>query len=263
MIPSGIITLTTDFVYRDYYVSAMKAMMIGIHPDVRLVDVSHAIPAQDIMAAAWVVKHSAFLYPSGTVHLVVIDPGVGTARKPVAALIGDQIFVGPDNGIFPLVAEDHPTQAYHLGNTSYWGSDRSKTFEGRDIFAPVAAHLSKGVPLAEVGDRIAELVVYRWAQPVADEDGIQGWVVHIDGYGNLVTNIPGDLIHLYANNRKLKIYIGSTILKTVSSTYADVKTGEPVAYVGSAGMLEVAVNTGNAEALLGVYKGAPVSLVYQ
>lgn len=263
MIPSGIITFTTDFGYRDHYVSAMKAMIIGIHPDARMIDVSHAIPAHDIMAAAWVTKNSAFLYPSGTIHLVVVDPGVGSSRKAVVALIRDQYFVGPDNGVFPLVADEFDIQAYQLSNTSFWGGNRSKTFEGRDIFAPVAAHLCNGVPMAELGDRIAELTVYRWAKPVADKDGIQGWVAHIDTYGNLVTNIPGDLIQQFQHRRKLRIYVGSTILKTVSNTFSDVKPGEPVAYIGSAGMLEVGVNMGNAEQLLGVYKGAAVSLVYQ
>lgn len=262
MTPSGIITLATDFGYRDHYVSAMKAGMIGIHPEVRFIDVSHDIPPQDIMAAAWVTKHSAFLYPEGTVHLVVVDPGVGTSRKAVAVRIRDQFFVGPDNGIFSLVADEEPYQAYQLGNTSFWGSDRSKTFEGRDIFAPVAAHLSKGVALADVGDRIKELFVYRWARPVADREGIQGWVVHIDRYGNLVTNIPGDVIQQFQNRRGVRIYVGSTILKQLVNTFGDVKQGEAVAYIGSAGMLEVAVNGGNAEQMLGVYKGAAVSLVY-
>ncbi len=262
MIPSGILTLTTDFGYRDHYVSAMKAGILGINPAVRMIDVSHDILPQDIMAAAWVTKHSAFLYPEGTVHLVVVDPGVGTSRKAIAVRIRDQIFVGPDNGIFSLVADEDEYHAYQLGNTSYWGGDRSKTFEGRDIFAPVAAHLSKGVPLADVGDRINEMFIYRWARPVADKEGIQGWVVHIDRYGNLITNIPGETIQLLHNRRGVRIYIGSTILKKIENTFGDVKAGEPVAFIGSTGMLEVGVNVGNAEQMLGVYKGAAVSLVF-
>lgn len=262
MTPSGILTLTSDFGYRDHYVSAMKAGIISIHPDVKMIDVSHDVPPQDIMAAAWVTKHSAFLYPEGTIHLVVVDPGVGTSRKAVAVRIKDQYFVGPDNGIFSLVADDLPYQAYQLSNTSFWGSDRSKTFEGRDIFAPVAAHLSKGVPLADVGDRIKQLTIYRWAIPVADKEGIQGWVVHIDRYGNLITNIPGEVIQQFQNRRGVRIYIGSTILKRIVNTFGDVKQGEVMAFVGSTGMLEVGVNTGNAEELLGVYKGAAVSIVF-
>jgi S-adenosylmethionine hydrolase len=126
----------------------------------------------------------------------------------------------------------------------------------------VAAHLSKGVALADVGDRIKELFIYRWARPVADKEGIQGWVVHIDRFGNLVTNIPGDVIQQFQNRRGVRIYVGSTILKQLVNTFGDVKQGESVAYIGSAGMLEVAVNGGNAEQMLGVYKGAAVSLVY-
>ncbi len=259
----AILTLTTDFGYRDHYVSVLKAVILGINPDARIVDVSHEIPPQDIMAAAWVTRQSAFHFPSGTVHCVVVDPGVGTARKPVAVRIRDQVFVGPDNGLFTLVADEEPYEAFELGNTSFWGTSRSHTFHGRDIFAPVACHLSMGVPLEEMGPRVSELAVYRWARPVADHKGIQGWVVHIDRYGNLITNIPKDLLRKHRGPRKMKIYAGSAILKDMVDTYAEVPVGEPAAYIGSSGYLEVGIHNGNAETLLGVYKGAPISIVFQ
>lgn len=258
-----IITLASDFGMRDYYVSAMKAVILAINRQVRLIDVSHEIPPQDIMAGAWVTKNSAFLYPSGTVHVVVVDPGVGTKRKPVALRIKDQMFVGPDNGLFTLVADQDDYEAFELTNTSFWSNERSNTFHGRDIFAPIAAHLSKGVPLDELGVRIDELVSYRWALPVADNEGIQGWVMHIDHYGNLITNITDEMLNGITSKSPIKIYVGNTILNEIVRTYADVSSGEPAALIGGSKNLEIVVNNGNAEQLLGAHKGAPISVLFR
>lgn len=258
-----IITLTTDFGLQDYYVSAMKGVILEQAPEVRLVDISHQIPSQDIMAGSWVLKNSAMLFPSGTVHLVVVDPGVGTSRKPVALQIEDQFFVGPDNGIFSLLTEEHDFEAVELTNQSYWRSDPSSTFHGRDIFAPVAAHLFSGVDLANFGEPLNDLQTYRWAVPIADKDGIQGWVIHIDKFGNLITNISASLIDEVIKSKTTKLYVGNTILDEIVDTFGSVPEGEPVAYIGSAGMLEIAINKGNAEEMLGVQKGAQISLVLQ
>lgn len=258
-----IITFTTDFGLQDYYVGAMKGVILGQAPEARLVDISHEIPSQDIMAGSWVLKNSAMLFPPGTVHLVVIDPGVGTSRKPVALQIGDQYFVGPDNGIFSLLTEEHDFKAIELTNPAYWRTSPSKTFHGRDIFAPVASHLFNGVDFAELGDPLDELETYRWAVPIADKDGIQGWVIHIDKFGNLITNISAALIEEVIKQKATKLYVGNTILDEITSTFGSVPEGEPVAYIGSAGMLEVAINKGNAQEMLGVHKGAQISLVLQ
>ena len=259
----NIITLTTDFGLQDYYVSAMKATILGIAPDVRLIDISHEIPSQDIMAGSWVLKNSAMLFPSHTVHVVVVDPGVGTNRNAVALRIEDQYFIGPDNGIFSILTGDRDFEAVKLNNRKYWGKAASNTFHGRDIFAPVAAHLSTGVPLSELGDPLDELVTYRWAEPIADKDGLQGWVIHIDKFGNLVTNLSESLIRDVIDDKSVKIYVGNTILDEIATTFGSVPEGEPVAYIGSSGMLEVGVNQGNAEEMLGVQKGAQISLVLQ
>jgi len=260
---SQIITLTTDFGLQDHYVSAMKAVMLGIAPDVRFVDVSHEIPAQDIMAGAWVVKNTAFLYPPGTVHLVVVDPGVGTSRHPIALKIKDQYFVGPDNGIFSLLFKEYEYEAYKLNNSNYWAQGLSNTFHGRDVFAPVSAHLSTGVSLDEVGEPIDDLVTYHWAVPIADKDGLQGWVVHIDRFGNLITNISDELIEDHLKRKSVKIYVGNTMLDKVVSTFGDVEEGEPAAFIGSSGMLEIGINKGNAARMLSVDKGAQISIVLQ
>lgn len=258
-----IITLTTDFGLQDYYVSAMKAVILGIAPDVRFVDVSHEIPSQDIMAGSWVIKNSAMLFPSNTVHVVVVDPGVGTDRDAIALRIDDQYFIGPDNGIFSILTEQKDYRAVRLTNQTYWGKDTSNTFHGRDIFAPVAAHLSNGVALEELGEPINKLVTYRWAEPIADKDGLQGWVIHIDKFGNLITNLSASLIENAIGSRSVKIYVGNTILDEIVTTFGSVPEGEPAAFIGSSGMLEVGINKGDAREMLGVQKGAQISLVLQ
>ncbi len=259
---SPIITLTTDFGYQDYYVSALKANILNINRNVRLIDVSHSVPAQDIMAGAWVVKNSSFLYPQGTIHVCVIDPGVGTDRKPLLVEAGGHYFIGPDNGLFSLIAEDRPWKAWEISNPDLMASEVSGTFHGRDIFAPAAAHLSKGVKPEEFGSAVADIKTYRWAAPISDSQGIQGWVVHIDRYGNLITNIPKTLIS-NGTYSSLNIYAGTTKLKEIHHTYQNVQTGDPLALFGSSGMLEISVNQGSAEELLNVHKGAPVSVVFQ
>lgn len=260
---SSLITLTTDFGQQDHYVSVMKAVMLKVNPSVRFIDTSHEIPPQDIMAGAWVVRNSAMLFPSGTVHLVVVDPGVGTDRKPVALKIEDQFFVGPDNGIFSLIGEEFGYEAIQLTNSDYWLKEQSSTFHGRDIFAPVAAHLSKGEAMEQLGKPLEKLVTFRWAIPISDRDGIQGWVVHIDRYGNLVTNIPSSMIRNVDQSASVRIYVGNTILNNVETTFASVPDGEPVAYIGSSDNLEIAINKGNAKEMLGVEKGAQVSIIIQ
>lgn len=259
----NVITLTTDFGLQDYYVSAMKAVMLGIAPEARFVDVSHDIPSQDIMAGSWVLKNSAMLFPSNTVHAVVIDPGVGTDRHPIAMRVGDQYFVGPDNGIFSLLTADREYEAVRLTKKEYLREDHSATFHGRDIFAPAAAHLSRGVPLKELGEPLEELVSYRWMQPIADKDGLEGNIIHIDKFGNLITNIPKSLIDEVIACKNVKIYVGNIIMNDIKNTFGAVAEGEPVAYIGSAGMLEIAINKGNAKEMLGIQKGAQISLILQ
>ncbi len=260
---SNIITLTSDYGLKDFYVGAMKAAMLEIAPNANLVDISHAIPPQDIMTGAWVVRNAAFLYPKNTVHLVVIDPTVGSDRNPIIVKINHQYFVGPDNGLFSLLIDEPVTEAIKITNPKYWRKDRSKTFDGRDLFGPVAAHLHQGVPMGEFGEPLEEIMEYHWAKPISDKSGIQGWVLHIDSFGNLITNISKELIDKTIPNKNVKIYVGTAILKRIVSTYSDEQDGNPVAYIGSSGMLEVAINKGNAAELLGISQGAQISIVVQ
>lgn len=258
-----IITITTDFGLQDHYVGVIKAVMLEISPEATLIDISNEIPPQDVMAGAWVIRNAVEYFPAGTVHLVVVDPGVGTERDPVVLRTGGQFFVGPDNGVFSLLAEEKPYKAWKLTNSECWRSERSDTFHGRDIFAPVAAHLANGTDPEKLGSEVEELITYRWARPISDKAGVQGWVVHIDRFGNLVSNIPEKMIRETTGDSELKIYVGNTILHKISRSYGFVEEGDPVAYIGSSGMLEVGVNKGDASQLLGVRKGAQISIVIQ
>jgi S-adenosylmethionine hydrolase len=260
--PNSIITITTDFGLKDHYVSAMKAVILGINPDARLIDISHEIPPQDIMAGAWVLKNTAFLYPTGTIHLVVIDPGVGSSRKPIICKLNGHYFVGPDNGLFSLLAEEFPIEVYEISNKQLRRESVANTFHGRDIFAPAAAHLSNGENPVSFGELLQDIVRYRWATPISDDEGIQGWIVHIDQYGNLITNIPAEMLD-GCKNHEFRIYAGTTILNSIVTTFSDVEDGEAAAYIGSSDMLEISVNKGNAGQLLNIHKGAPVSVVFK
>jgi len=266
-----LLTLTTDFGTQDAYVGAMKGVIAGVAPEVRTVDVTHAVAPQDVMEAAWTLREAAPFFPPGTVHLAVVDPGVGTDRRAIACRIGAHTFVGPDNGLFSLLlgpdglGPEAPEAIVELDRPAYWRTPRpARTFHGRDLFAPVAAHLAAGRALAEVGTPAPadSLVRLHWVRPRADEQGVQGWVVHVDRFGNAVTNIPADLAEGHRKGRDLRCYAGSAILDGVRQTYAEVAAGDPVLVVGSSGHLEVAVNGGDAAALLSLPKGSPIHLVF-
>jgi S-adenosylmethionine hydrolase len=283
------VTLTTDFGVRDAYVAAMKGVMLSIEPTLRLVDVSHDVAPHDVMEAAFLLTQVVPMYPAGTVHLAVVDPDVGTDRRPIAARFrvgaGSHVFVGPDNGLLALLmdglskgdessAPRSETGAANAGvagietavvldRSEFWRTPKpSRTFHGRDIFGPTAAHIAAGRAVEELGTPIDDLRHLLWAIPLHDDEGVRGYVVHIDRFGNCVTNIPGSLIADDSRATNAKCYIGGAVLRGIHSTYADVPTGEPLMLVGSADYLEVGVNGGNAASLLTIKKGSPVDLVF-
>ena len=262
---SRIITLTTDFGTKDAYVGAMKGVILRINPDARIVDISHDISPQDVMEAAYVLRDAAFLYPPDSVHLVVVDPGVGTDRFPVALRAADYHFVGPDNGIFALLlGDDEPDATVVLDREKYWRTDHiSTSFHGRDIFAPAAAHLSLGQPLCDLGRPLDRLTPLHWALPMSDDEGIQGWVVHVDHFGNCVTNVARKLLDERRGEREIKCFVGNAILDGISRTYSAVETGEPLIHINSGEFLEIAVRAGNASELLGIRKGDPVNILFR
>ena len=259
-----IITLTTDFGDKDGYVATLKGTILSIAGDVRLIDVSHDIAPQDIMEAAYVLRRTASFFPPGTIHLVIVDPEMGDNRRPIALKFNDQVFVGPNNGLLSLILSGEPAgQMVQLTNRAFWRQGcPALPFNARDILAPAAAHLANGVALSNMGDQTDRLHPMHWALPISDQQGIQGWVVHIDRFGNCVTNIHRDLLEPIQGDRSFKCYVGNTVLKGSGHNYYDVDSGDPVLIFNSDEILEIAINRGSASTLLDISKGAPVNLVF-
>ncbi len=253
--PAGpIITLTTDFGQGDYYVGAMKGVILGIAPEARLVDLSHQIPPQDVLAAAFVLRHAAGEFPLGTVHLAVVDPGVGTQRRPLALHSRGHLWVGPDNGLFSFVLDGADSRVHEIARRDLGQPDRSTTFHGRDLFAPLAAHLCRGLALADIGPPVTDPVRLAESAPCKSAGRIAGHIVHIDRFGNLVSNIAAADLARWGSG--LCIRLGDYVLAELCRTYEDVEPGAPLALIGSAGLLEIAVNRGHAARQLGVQRRA-------
>ena len=242
----------------------MKGTILRIAPNIQIVDVTHAISPQDVMEAAHILTSAAQYFPADTVHLVVVDPEVGTNRRGIALSYGGQFFVGPDNGLFSLLMkQDEPDCVVELNRPAFWRSpDPSSTFHGRDIFAPVAAHLASGTPLLDLGSIVTDLRAMRWALPISDSQGIQGWVVHVDGFGNCITNITRASFDELLKMRPFKCYVGNAIVDTKHVTYADAPPGDSLLLFNSDDELEVAINRGNASQMFDIRKGASVNIVF-
>jgi len=246
-----LITLTTDFGYQDAFAGIMKGVIAGINPKAHVVDVTHGIPAQDVTAAALTLRHAVDYFPRGTIHVAVVDPGVGSGRKPLLLEAGGNYFIGPDNGIFSLALEGRtPSCIVSLSNLDYHLQPTSSSFHGRDIFAPVAARLSLGVPPADFGaleDSFAKLTL---PKAIRHESQIDGEIIYIDGYGNLFTNVDEhDLTGLPRS--ALVLDLGLVRVKGLASSYSSVGTREFVAVINSWGLLEISVYKDNAQRLSG------------
>jgi S-adenosylmethionine hydrolase len=256
------VALLTDFGWRDGYVGALKGVLLSRAPALTLVDVSHEIPAGDVSAAAYVLSQAAPWFPAGTVHLVVVDPGVGSERRALALASKGQFYVGPDNGVFTLVlAADPHCQAHQISAPRFAPAEASPVFHGRDVFAPAAAHVACGGALHELGPALppGELVRRDW--PPAQREG-ERWssaVIHVDGFGNLVTSLalPVEFSRSGEKLAAARVWVGAREIR-FARTYGDVAPGELVALRGSSGLLEIACNGGSAAARLGVERGAVV-----
>jgi S-adenosylmethionine hydrolase len=259
MTPSGIVTLLSDFGTRDGYVGALKGVILARFPAARVVDLAHELAPGDVAAASAVLGQSAPLFPQGTVHLAIVDPGVGTGRRGLAVGVGGQLYVGPDNGIFSAVLHSTgPVVAHALEKRRLWREPVSPVFHGRDVFAPVAAHLASGGALADVGPALIPESLQRLParEPVAEPDGLRGEVVQVDRFGNLITNLrpPG----LEQASAATVLVAGRELALVV--TYGNVAPGELLAVVGSSGRIEIAVNGGSAAAALSSSVGSVVVL---
>ena len=257
-----IIALTTDFGDRDSYVAQMKGVILGINPDVQLVDVTHAIGKQDVLRAALVLAQSVAAFPPGTIHLVVVDPGVGTDRRMVGVEMGGWRFVAPDNGVLSMVARQYePSRSVELNNAAFFRQPISNTFHGRDMMGPVAAHWSLGTDLAEFGDTLESSLVQipvPKASPISN--GIQGEVILEDSFGNLITNI--DVAQLSVNDReRVTVEVGPHVIQGIRHSYGDVAVGTLLALVSSSNRLEIAVNSGSAASVLKATVGSPVRVI--
>jgi S-adenosylmethionine hydrolase len=254
----AIVTLTTDFGTADGYVGAMKGVILARAPGTTVVDITHEVPPQDVAAAAFALRQAARCFPPGTIHVVVVDPGVGGKRREVIVEDGGHRFVGPDNGVFALAAPTART-GWHIVAPAFRRDPAAPTFHGRDVFAPAAARLAAGAPPSEAGPEVTLEGSLAPRPLLLSNSGRQvtGHVVHVDRFGNLVTDIPLDALP----EQSAAVRIGSVEVAPIRTTYTDVRKGEVVAYVGSSGTLEIAVREGSAFEHLDVGRGAPVLVV--
>lgn len=258
------ITLTTDFGTGSPYVAAMKGVILSIAPGARVVDLSHAIAPQNVQQGAWVLRQATPWFPADTIHVAVVDPGVGTSRPIVYARIGSQQYVAPDNGLLSFLARRQPpTTIISLENPAYWLDEVSATFHGRDIMAPVAARLSLGLDPASLGPRRSQLVELPWPEVRRMAQRIEGAVTAVDSFGNLITNITADqLADVPRGEDQVRITCGEHETFGIFRTYGDQPPMTLVAVIGSDGFLELAIVSDSAAAMLGEGVGSPVTVTW-
>jgi S-adenosyl-L-methionine hydrolase (adenosine-forming) len=264
-----VITFLTDFGFADGYLGVMKGVVLTILPDVQLVDITHDVAPQCVEAAAWLLATCYRYFPSQTIHVCVVDPGVGSVRRPIALHAGNWFFVGPDNGLFSYVLAEQPVHAVvALSNPAYHLKQVSSTFHGRDVFSPVAAHLANGVPLAELGPPVDPLTLQRidTTPPERQDEQIVAHVVHIDHFGNLISNIPFSLVPDLFTSPAVRLTFPAQGISVTRRRrfFADQASTEeerklPFLYVDSSGYIAVAIQNGNAAKTLGVEYAAAIT----
>lgn len=262
--PSGVVTLTTDFGLSDHFVGAMKGVMLRINPNLRFVDVSHQIPPQDIPEASFCLRSSYFYFPAGTIHLAVVDPGVGSGRRSLVVVTRDYLFVGPDNGLFSFTFSDPSfLGAYELKVRKYFLTSRGATFHGRDIFAPVAAWLSAGIPPQEMGPPVGDMVRLPVLQPRVGASDVEGEIVHIDRFGNLISNVTEEVYGDLAGRcpgRRIRIAVSAQEIEKIVRCYDEGCGEKPLALFNSSSLLEIFCKGSSAAKRLAVGKGGRIHL---
>lgn len=258
---SPTITLTTDFGLQDAYVGSMKGTILSIHPHVRIIDITHEIPAHSILRAAFLLREACPRFPPETIHLAVVDPGVGGPRRPLLLKVEDRFYVGPDNGIFGRLLEDFPLQgAWRLESREYFLPAISRTFHGRDVFSPVAAHLARGIPPDAFGPTAADPSGLPYSSPHEESDTLRGQVLWVDRFGNCVTNLTEKVVSGWAQDVPFVVHAASKSFEQLSSSYGSIPKGEALVLFNSMGLLEIACNQGRADRNLGLREGDPVVL---
>jgi S-adenosylmethionine hydrolase len=258
-----IITLTTDFGERDGYVGVMKGVIWGIAPQVQFADLTHLVTPQNITEGALVLGRSWRYFPAGTIHLAIVDPGVGTNRRALAARIGEHFFVGPDNGLVtPLVMDARnlgwPVSFFHLNKPQFWLPNPSSVFHGRDIFSPIVAHLANSTPLDQLGDKVDNPVLFSLSQPHRTAEGWDTTVIQVDHFGDLATNLTPD--HL-RDMEVMEIQVGGEVVHRLVGTFAEAHPGELVALFDSSNHLSLCEANGSAAVRLGAVVGTPVRVI--
>lgn len=263
----SIITLLTDFGTEDAYVGIMKGVILSVNPSAVIIDITHHIDPHDLIEAAYIIKSSYRYFPEGTVHVIVVDPGVGSDRAIVALEMMGHIFLAPDNGVLTLLMDEGKIDSIiRVENTLYFLESVSQTFHGRDIFAPTGAHLSKGMDIKKLGSCLdkQDLANLRIQKPyISDKGKLVGNIVSFDRFGNCISNIDMNDLEKFNegdSERRLEIKIGKHTIKDLSRSYADVEFRRPLAIIGSFGYLEIALNKGNAKHYLGITKGDNITL---
>lgn len=260
---TGFITLTTDFGLADGFVGTMKGVIYTTNPDAVIIDISHQIGSQDVLATTFLFAASYRYFPQGAVHVVVVDPGVGSQRRAVAVETEKYYFVAPDNGVLTLaLRQEKIIKSIELTNPEYFLDQVSDTFHGRDIFAPVAAHLSLGVEIEKLGNDAGELKEIHFPEPEVGRSGIKGHIIHIDKFGNLITDIQHELFNSVMSDGQFSIKIAGIELGRISRSYAEVAAGEVLAIFDSFGNLEIAASRGSAAEKLKARKGDSIEIVY-
>jgi S-adenosyl-L-methionine hydrolase (adenosine-forming) len=260
-----IITLTTDFGLSDHFVGVMKGVILGIQPAAELIDISHGVQAYDIAGGAFTIAQAYRYFPKKTIHVVVVDPGVGSARRPLLAEMGGQYFVAPDNGVLSMVlareeAAGKQSRVRHISNERYFLHPVSRTFHGRDVFSPVAAHLAAGVTPAHFGNRIEDYLRLALDKPARTAKHVwSGTILKTDHFGNLATNFHAD--HFPAiRTHAFAMKVGGQTIARLALTFSECTPGELFVVVGSSGYLEIAASQGSAAKALGCGAGSPVEL---
>jgi S-adenosylmethionine hydrolase len=255
------ITLTTDFGQKDSYVGQMKGVIFGINPECEIVDITHEIEPQDLMMGAFCLLTAYKFFPKGTIHVAVVDPGVGGKRRPIVVETPDYFFVGPDNGIFTFIyRRERSIVVREIKNRSFFNEPVSTTFHGRDIFGPVAAHLSLGVKAENIGPEIENLTLLSIPEPSLKGEFMIGEVIYFDRFGNAITNLTDSFIHSILNKRRHRIMAGDVDFGPIQRSYDSVDEGMPICLIGSCGFLELSVRNGSARDLFSLKKGDPVFL---
>ncbi len=262
MMKNAIITLLTDFGTKDHYVASMKGVILNINPRCLLVDITHQVSPHDVREGAFVLASAYSYFPKGTIHLSVVDPGVGGLRKPILLVTQNYFFIGPDNGLFTMIAnKENVKQIIVLDKQKYYLSNISATFHGRDIFAPVAAYLSLGIKPNAFGHKIDSLKGLGLKGPIIKEGTLEGEIIHVDTFGNLVTNIEERKLFGFIRGRPFVIQVGGKAIRGLKKGYWEGKKDKPIALLGSGGFLEISMREGNAQKAMKVKRGDPIQII--